>query len=115
MKEKASAAPSVSAALRRADSDDLERFYRSFFLPLVRRVVRRHGLSFEDAGDIVQDAFVIAVGKLDPSKNPKAWLYQVVDHLAANFRRKVQRRANLIALWLPAEFAGPHLREKSDD
>ncbi len=53
----------------------------------------------EDAGDVVQDAFILALGKLDPSKNPKAWLYQVVDHLAVNWQRKIQRRANLLAKW----------------
>ena len=56
-------------------------------------------MSFEDAGDVVQDAFVVAVGKLDPAKNPKAWLYQVVDHLAVNHQRKVIRRARLVAQW----------------
>jgi DNA-directed RNA polymerase specialized sigma24 family protein len=80
-------------------ADDLEHFYRAYFLPLVRRAVRRHGISFEDAGDIVQDAFVLAVGKLDPSKNPKAWLFQVVDHLALNWQRKTIRRARLVARW----------------
>ena len=83
-------------------SPELERFYRSFFLPLVRRVVRRHGLSAEDAGDIVQDAFVLAVEKIDPDRNPKAWLYQVVDHLALNWQRKTLRRARLMAYWSSA-------------
>jgi RNA polymerase sigma factor (sigma-70 family) len=78
---------------------ELEVFYRQFFLPLVRRAVRKQGLSMEDAGDIVQDAFILALGKLDPSKNPKAWLYQVVDHLAVNWQRKIQRRASLLARW----------------
>ena len=85
---------------------EFERFYRLFFLPLVRRVVRRHGMSFEDAGDVVQDAFVLAVGKLDPTKNPKAWLYQVVDHLALNWRRKCLRRAKLAAKWQSPESLG---------
>jgi DNA-directed RNA polymerase specialized sigma24 family protein len=53
----------------------------------------------EDAGDVVQDAFILALGKLDVSKNPKAWLYQVVDHLAVNWQRKTQRRARLLAKW----------------
>ena len=48
---------------------------------------------------MVQDAFLVAIAKLDSTKNPKAWLYQVVDHLAANFQRKVSRRARLIAQW----------------
>jgi RNA polymerase sigma factor (sigma-70 family) len=78
---------------------ELEIFYRQFFLPLVRRAVRKQGLSMEDAGDVVQDAFILALGKLDPSKNPKAWLYQVVDHLAVNWQRKIQRRASLLAKW----------------
>lgn len=78
---------------------ELEAFYRQFFLPLVRRAVRKQGLSMEDAGDVVQDAFILALGKLDPSRNPKAWLYQVVDHLAVNWQRKIQRRAGLLAKW----------------
>jgi DNA-directed RNA polymerase specialized sigma24 family protein len=56
-------------------------------------------MSMEDAGDVVQDAFILALGKLDISKNPKAWLYQVVDHLAVNWQRKTQRRARLLAFW----------------
>jgi DNA-directed RNA polymerase specialized sigma24 family protein len=88
--------PAVEASFAQ---DSLDEFYRLFFLPLVRRAVRRYGLSFEDAGDVVQDAFVLAVGKLDPARNPKAWLYQVVDHLAVNLRRKTQRRAALMARW----------------
>lgn len=81
---------------------EIERFYLAYFLPLVRRAVRRHGLSVQDADDVVQDAFILAISKLDSAKNPKAWLYQVVDHLSANFQRKVVRRARLMAHWNPA-------------
>lgn len=81
---------------------DLEDFYREFFLPLVRRSCRRYGLSADDGHDIVQEAFVLAIVKLDTSKNPRAWLYQVVDHLSANFQRKSARRARLTAMWNPA-------------
>ena len=91
---------------------EVESFYRQFFLPLVRRAVRKQGLSIEDAGDVVQDAFILALGKLDPSKNPKAWLYQVVDHLAVNWQRKIQRRASLLARW---ESPGPIEREEERD
>jgi DNA-directed RNA polymerase specialized sigma24 family protein len=97
------------------DPADLERFYRLFFLPLVRRAVRKHGLSFEDAGDIVQDAFVLAVGKLDPAKNPKAWLYQVVDHLAVNWQRKTLRRAKLVARWQPSQALGRRRQQAADE
>jgi RNA polymerase sigma factor (sigma-70 family) len=91
---------------------ELEQFYRFYFLPLVRRVVRKHGASFEDAADIVQDAFVIAISKLDSSRNPKAWLYQVVDHVATNWQRKKRRRAKLTAQWLsPQPSADPEESE----
>jgi DNA-directed RNA polymerase specialized sigma24 family protein len=72
-------------------------------------------MSFEDAGDIVQDAFVLAVGKLDPAKNPKAWLYQVVDHLAVNWQRKTLRRAKLVARWQPPGSSGRRVREGTSD
>ena len=84
------------------EAESLDEFYRAYFLPLVRRVVRRHGLRPEDAGDIVQDAFVLAIGKLDLSKNPKVWLYHVVDNLAANWLRKRRRRMNLLVKFRPA-------------
>lgn len=98
-----------------SDQAQLERFYRLFFLPLVRRAVRKHGMSFEDAGDVVQDAFLLALGKLDPAKNPKAWLYQVVDHLAVNWQRKSQRRAKLVARWHPFSSMSRRLREGPTD
>jgi DNA-directed RNA polymerase specialized sigma24 family protein len=83
---------------------ELESFYRSVFLPLVRRATWKHGLSPEDASDIVQDAFILAIGKIDRSGHPKSWLIQVVDHLAMNHRRKTARRAQLTSKWAtPAE------------
>ena len=92
---------------------DLEGFYRAFFLPLARRAVRKYGLSMEDGADVVQDAFILAVERLDASKNPKAWLYQVVDHLALNLVRKRRRRAALSARWAPYE--GPEGRGPDAD
>ena len=79
---------------------ELEGFYRQLFLPLVRRATWRHGLSKEDARDVVQDAFVLAVVKLKAGGNGRAWLMSTVDHLAANLRRKGARRARLQAHWL---------------
>jgi len=78
---------------------ELEAFYRGVFLPLVRRATWKHGLNKEDASDIVQDAFVLAIGKLDAAGNPKAWLVQVVDHLCINHQRKAARRSQLAAKW----------------
>jgi DNA-directed RNA polymerase specialized sigma24 family protein len=74
-------------------------FYRRIFLPLVRRATWKHGLSKEDARDIVQDAFLLALSKLDGGGNPRAWLIQVVDHLSLNLHRKKIRRARLAARW----------------
>jgi len=94
--------PEAIAARARVpmSDDELEAFYRTIFLPLVRRATWKHRLSPEDASDIVQDAFLIALGKIDRSGHPKSWLVQVVDHLAINHRRKVARRAHLASRWI---------------
>jgi DNA-directed RNA polymerase specialized sigma24 family protein len=76
-------------------------FYRRYFLPLVRRATWKHNLQKEDARDVVQEAFILALSKLDPTRNPRAWLIQVVDHLSANFQRKLVRRARLATKWTP--------------
>ena len=78
---------------------DLQRFYEEWFTPLVRRAHWQHNLSAEDARDVVQDAFLLAIGKLDSARNPKQWLKKVVDNLAANFSRKNRRRAFLLHRW----------------
>ena len=74
---------------------ELSAFYEEVFLPLVRRATWRYGLSKEDARDVVQDSFLVAIEKIDSTRNPRAWLIQVVDHLALNHQRKMQRRARL--------------------
>jgi DNA-directed RNA polymerase specialized sigma24 family protein len=74
---------------------EFEAFYQTVFLPLVRRATWKYRLEKEDAADIVQDAFLLALGKLDAGGNPKAWLVQVVDHLALNLQRKSSRRTKL--------------------
>jgi len=81
--------------------EELERIYRSLYSPLVNRVTWRFHLSREDACDIVQDAFAIALIKLDTCKNPEGWLTQVVDFLAVNMCRKSKRRAALLSRWHP--------------
>jgi DNA-directed RNA polymerase specialized sigma24 family protein len=80
---------------------EVERIYRSLYSPLVNRVTWRFRLSREDASDIVQDAFAIALIKLDICKNPEGWLTQVVDFLAVNMCRKSKRRAALLSRWYP--------------
>lgn len=98
----AGASASVSTPML-SDPARFDEFYRRYFLPLVRRATWKHRLEKEDARDVVQEAFMVALVKLDPQRNPKAWLIQVVDHLSINFQRKVIRRAKLVSRWSPAD------------
>lgn len=81
------------------DASEIEAFYRELYLPLVRRAIRRHGLSNEDARDVVQETFVVALAKMENEGNATAWLKQVVDFLAVNLKRTAARRASLLAKW----------------
>lgn len=99
---------------QRFPPDDLDVFYRQVFLPLVRRATWKHRLSAEDARDIVQDAFVLALTRLQSNGNPKAWLVQVVDHLSINLRRKTIRRASLTERWTRS-VAADHREEEPRD
>ena len=83
-----------------ADAAEIEAFFHEFFRPLVRRAVRRHRLSTEDACDVVQEAFVVALTKMGPEGNAAAWLKQVVDFLAINLNRTRLRRAELLRYWV---------------
>lgn len=102
------ASGAVDLAPAVADPAQFDDFYRRYFLPLVRRATWKHRLEKEDARDVVQEAFLVALVKLDPRRNPKAWLIQVVDHLSINFQRKVVRRAKLVSRWSPAEAGIAH-------
>lgn len=93
------AAEVAGVAPLHADPAKFDEFYRKYFLPLVRRSTWKHGLDKEDARDVVQEAFILALAKLDHRRNPKAWLIQVVDHLSSNYQRKIFRRAKLISKW----------------
>lgn len=84
---------------------ELEAFYLELFLPLVRRATWKHGLSKEDARDVVQDAFLLAIVKLKLGGNAPVWLARVVDQLSMNLRRKGARRARLEAHWLSPTFS----------
>lgn len=97
-REKATEGAGASTRIAMSEAE-LDVFYREVFLPLVRRATWKHRLSKEDASDIVQDAFLLALGRLDTARNPKAWLIQVVDHLALNFHRKTARRLQLSVRW----------------
>ena len=93
-------------------SADLDAFYRKVTLPLLRRARWRHHLTPDDAWDIVQDAFLLAIEKIDSARNPNAWIIQVVDHLALNHNRKALRRTRLQARWNPG---GQNSRDEGDE
>ena len=93
------AVPGSSETRTLAAASEIEAFYRELFLPLVRRAIRRHSLSNEDARDVVQEAFVVALVKMENEGNAIAWLRQVVDFLAVNLKRTTNRRAGLLAKW----------------
>ncbi|MGH9317782.1 MAG: RNA polymerase sigma factor [Thermoanaerobaculia bacterium] len=63
------------------------------------RVIWRFRLSREDARDIVQDAFALALKKIDLANNPQAWLVRVVDYISMNACRKARRRKQLLFRW----------------
>ena len=73
--------------------------YRALFVRLVRRATWRFGLSKEDASEVVQDAFMVALVKLDTNGDPLPWLCRTVDNIAVNWNRKASRRARLMAKW----------------
>jgi DNA-directed RNA polymerase specialized sigma24 family protein len=96
----------------------LEELYRAFFIRLVRRACWRYGLSKEDASEVVHDAFLLALVKMNTDGNPRAWIYSVVDRMAANWRRKIVRRSRLMEKWQGTELSLETRRilvEGSDD
>ena len=77
----------------------LDALYRAFYERLVRHACWTFHLSKDDATEVVQEAFLLALEKLDSDGNPRAWIYRVVENLAANWKRKKDRRERLLARW----------------
>ena len=87
----------LSAGMEGLRAQQIADAYRLLRARLVWRA-RRFGLSREDAQDVVQDAFALALTKLDTGGNPTVWLGRVVDHLSSNASRKARRRERLLEL-----------------
>jgi RNA polymerase sigma factor (sigma-70 family) len=81
--------------------EELDDFYRRYYRGLLRHVTLRCRISKEDAADIVQETFLLAMEKeWDPDMgSPRAWLVEVAERKAANFRRTRRRRADLLERW----------------
>lgn len=80
-------------------SEEFDDLYRRYYRGLIRHIICRYRLSDEDAADIAQETFLLALPKLDPGRNPKAWLVGVADRKASNLRRKATRRTDLLERW----------------
>ncbi len=95
--------PALAAERARSEAIAVacEALYRVLFVRLVRRATWKFRLSKEDAAEVVQEAFIVALAKLDVEAEPAAFLYRTVDNLALNHRRKIDRRARLEAEWGP--------------
>jgi len=95
----------TALAAERARSEAItvacEGLYRALFVRLVRRATWKFRLSKDDAAEVVQEAFIVALAKLDVEAEPTAFLYRTVDNLALNHRRKIDRHARLEAEWGP--------------
>src|SRR5262249_12596548 len=91
----------LSPAARRRLRRQIEASYRNLFLCWVGRLRRKYGLSREDARDVVQDAFLLAMAKLPRIENMRVWLEGVISRLALDLLRKKDRRAELLARFGP--------------
>jgi DNA-directed RNA polymerase specialized sigma24 family protein len=99
---------------KQADRDRaFDRIYRAFFVRLVHHAMRRFRISEEDCRDVVQDAFLVALAKVDTERNLTCWLFRTVDNLGSNWKRKVARRARLTAEWAPSIGSPQHEEDDS--
>lgn len=95
--------PGVARLERRLSRARLAQLYVRLFDGLVRYVIWKHRRVPDDAKDLVQEAFLLALGKLVSTRNARVWFIQTLDHLALNQQRKEARRAELRARWAPPE------------
>src|SRR5260370_37713524 len=93
----------VGSVAANASDAAFDSIYRAFFLRLMRRVISRYGLRQEDAVEVVQDAFVVALAKMDTAGEPGPWLYKTVDNPALNLQRKTGGLARRPTASTPAE------------
>ncbi|MGH9400017.1 MAG: RNA polymerase sigma factor [Thermoanaerobaculia bacterium] len=94
-------APTAGPDLPTELSPEVEALYRQLFEMLVRYARCRHRLQSEDARDVVQDAFIVLIDKIESVRNAPAWLRGVVDGIAINRVRTRQRRADALVRWGP--------------
>jgi len=84
---------------RRMPRAKIEEFYRRFFPVLVRHAAWKFSISEEDAEDMAQETFVLALLKMGAKGNARAWFFRVVDQMSVNLQRKEKRRAAILERW----------------
>lgn len=93
--------PGFARLERRISRARLAQLYVRLFDGLVRYVIWRHRRAPDDAQDLVQQAFLLALDKMISTRNARVWFTQTLDYLASNQQRKDARRAELLARWSP--------------
>src|ERR671938_1108140 len=78
-------------------TDDVERLFRSYNVPLVRYLTRRLG-DRDWAEEVAQETFVRALRQTDPVVNERAWLFTVANNLVRDEARKDARRRRHLQL-----------------
>lgn len=94
---------------------EIEESFPKLSRDLLRRAQWKHGLSKEDASDVVQETFLVGLLKTGPVRNTRAWLEGVLDHLAINLLRTRARRAKLLARWGPGSGRAEEAEETFDE
>jgi RNA polymerase sigma-70 factor (ECF subfamily) len=104
--------PSLLERLRQSSNTDAWDRFAELYTPLLYYWARRAGLPEQDAGDLVQDVFVILIQKLpefvyDGQKSFRSWLRTVTMNLWRNrLRGAARRKADPLGssdAWTPAE------------
>ena len=91
-------------------TDDVERLFRTYNVPLVRYLTRRLG-DRDWAEEVAQETFLRAL-RQDRIENERAWLFAVATNLVRDEARKDARRRRHLALLAERERAeGPAEQE----
>jgi RNA polymerase sigma-70 factor (ECF subfamily) len=91
---------------------DFDAIYSAYF-GFVWRSLRGLGVAPALLDDASHDVFIVVhrrLGDVDREEGVRSWLYAIVGHVAANYRRSQRRRAAspLLETTLPSQAPSPH-------
>jgi RNA polymerase sigma-70 factor (ECF subfamily) len=96
--------PGTSRDQARGSAPDFRAVYDAYYGPVLRYAAR--WLGDEDlAHDLAQETFVRFLESSVAAAEARPWLFRVITNLVRDERRRVHRRARLLARWLPARTA----------